>query len=113
VALHCAGVPCELLLRDVLFVDCAAEHTRLHLMHRMILPDERVSEVFAMLSQDPRFLNCNRNVTVNMDQISKTQENTFLLKNGESVPIRQRDCGAVKRAFLQYSLRSLRKNGGI
>ncbi|MEG1774384.1 MAG: LytTR family DNA-binding domain-containing protein [Oscillospiraceae bacterium] len=108
-ALHCAGLPCEILLRDILFVDCAAERTRLHLMQRLVTVDERVSEVFALLSEDTRFLNCNRNVTVNMDHIVKTQENNFLLESGENVPIRQRDCGAVKREFLRYSLRALRK----
>ncbi|MEG1972439.1 MAG: LytTR family transcriptional regulator DNA-binding domain-containing protein, partial [Oscillospiraceae bacterium] len=102
-----------LLLRNILFVDCVAEHTRLHFSQSSMTVDERISNVLTKLSEDVRFLNCNRNVIVNMDQILKTEECSFLLKNGETVPIRQRDCSTVKREFLQYSLRALRKETSI
>ncbi|MEG2073336.1 MAG: LytTR family DNA-binding domain-containing protein [Angelakisella sp.] len=113
ITLRCGGIACELLLRDILFVDCASERTRLHLPLRVVTVEDRVSEVLSKLSEDSRFLNCNRNVTVNMDWILRTQEDNFLLKSGESVPIRQRDCGGVKRAFLQYSLKALRKEEAL
>lgn len=110
--LHCAGLPFPALFRDILFVDCAAERARVHLTERVVTIDERVSEVFPALLQDDRFLNCNRNVAVNMDHILSVQERDFLLRNQESVPIRQRSRGAVKKAFLEYSLRALRKENG-
>ncbi|MEG2221293.1 MAG: response regulator [Oscillospiraceae bacterium] len=113
ITLHCAGLAVELLLRDILFVDCAAERAHLHLTERLVVVDERVSEVFAALETDSRFLNCNRNVTVNMDRIDKTQEGDFLLQNGETVPIRQRDRGAVKKTFLHYSLHTLEKGAAL
>ncbi|MEG2403850.1 MAG: LytTR family DNA-binding domain-containing protein [Oscillospiraceae bacterium] len=113
IALHCAGVPWDLLLCDIAYVDCGAEHTQLHLASRTITVDEKSSEVLLELARDERFLSCNRNVMINMDYIIKTQDNDFLLNNGQTVPIRQRGRALVKRAFLQYSLRGLKKGAGI
>ena len=108
---HCSGLPLDLLLRNLLFVDCQAERTRLHLSDRVVIVDDRASNVLSALSEDGRFLACNRNTAVNMDWIEKVLEDDFLLKNGERVPIRQRGRKAVKLAFLQYTLQSLQKEG--
>lgn len=99
----------ELLLRDVFFMDCGAERTRLHLEGRVLMVDDRASDVLERLTADERFLCCNRNTAVNMDQIAQVLEADFLLKDGGAVPIRQRGRKAVKRSFLEYSLRGLRK----
>ncbi len=112
VRLHTSGVPVEVPLGRIFFVDCTAERTHLHLGDRVLTVDERVSAVFAALAEDDRFLNCNRNVFVNMDQIVKAQEGDFQLKNGQRVPIRQRERNAEKKKFLQYTLRSLKKEDG-
>ncbi|MEG0177955.1 MAG: response regulator transcription factor [Oscillospiraceae bacterium] len=113
ISLHCAGIPCDLRLRDITYMDCGAEHTHLHLLNRTITVDEKASDVLFTLANDERFLSCNRNVVINMDFIVKTQENDFLLQNGQTVPIKQRGRALVKRAYLQYSLRGLTKGADI
>lgn len=108
---RCAGLEVDLLLSALLFVDCQAERTRLHLADQLLVVDDRASDVLRRLEEDGRFLPCNRNTAVNMDWIDRVLDADFLLKNGERVPIRQRGRKAVKLAFLQYTLRSLQKEG--
>lgn len=106
---HSAGVALEIPLQELLYVDCSAERTRLHLAERLLLIDERFSAVSAQLAEVGCFLNCNRNVAVNMEWIAQVQDGNFLLRSGEAVPIRQRGRSAVKKEFLSYSLRELRR----
>lgn len=109
IEVHAGGVPLSILLSEIIFTDCYAGCPRLHLKNRIIVTDERASEIFATLSEDERFLNCNRNLLVNMEYISMALKDDFLLSGGERVPIRQRGCASVKWEFLAYSLKSLRK----
>ncbi|MFQ7549226.1 MAG: LytTR family transcriptional regulator DNA-binding domain-containing protein [Blautia marasmi] len=68
-----------------------------------------MASVLDSLSRDPRFLSCNRNVMVNMDWIESVPSDEFLLKNQERVPIRQRGRKTVKKTFLEYTLKGLRR----
>lgn len=109
---HQNGIALELLLSDLLYMDCVAAHTYLHLKDRRLLVDERASDMLVRLGQEKQFLVCNRNVAVNMDWIERVEEGNFVLKSGQCVPIRQRGRAGVKREFLAYSLRTLRKESG-
>lgn len=110
-AAHSAGADFAPLLSDIIYVDCLAERVRIHLEKRTVVVSERFSDIDAQLSEDKRFLSCNRNVTVNMDAIVGVQNGEFLLKGGERLPIRQRGRARVERAFLQYSLHALEGGG--
>lgn len=104
-----SGISTVVLLRNILFMDCSAERPRLHLVGQLLRVDGRAGDLLEQLCDDERFLCCNRNVVVNMDQIELVQEGDFLLRDGQTVPIRQRGRAQVKRQFLQYSLKSLRR----
>lgn len=51
---------------------------------------------------DKRFLRCHQSFLVNMDHI-KQIDKQFLLKNGETIPIRQRGVKPVRDAFMEYT----------
>lgn len=99
----------KLLLKDILFVDCLARKTHIHLENTQLVIDNSIASVLEILSEDERFLSCNRNVLVNMDWVECIPQEEFIMKNQEHVPIRQRGRGAVKKAFLEYTLKELRK----
>lgn len=103
------GIPLRAPLKEILYADCSAERTQLHMARQVLLLEDRYSKVAAVLEADRRFLICNRSVAVNMDWIEQVLAGEFLLKNGETVPIRQRGRAAVKKEFLTYSLRGLRR----
>ena len=105
---HTAGIELSTLLRDVMYLDCADQHTVLHLKNRTVAVDDRARDMISSLITDERFLLCNRNVVVNMDYIQQALESDFLMKNGQLVPIRQRGRAAVKKEYLSWSLRELR-----
>ena len=113
ISVHSTGVEVRVPLREVLFLDCADERTRLHLRDRVIVVDERARDLMAGLTRDPRFLTCNRNIVVNLDWIDRALEGDFLLKTGQTVPIRQRGRAAIKKDYLTWSLRGLRKGADL
>lgn len=110
---HLSGVEAQVLLKDILFADCVRECTRVHLAAQMLSVEDHVGDVIASLCEDERFLCCNRNVVVNMDWIAKVQDGDFLLRSGDSVPIRQRGRSATKKEYLTYALKSLRREAAL
>ena len=71
-----------------------------------------IGEVIDILLRDERFLCCNRDIAINMDQIAQVEGGDFLLKNGERAPIRHRGKSALKKTYLEYSLQTLRRKEG-
>ena len=59
----------DILLKDILYVDCIARHTYVHLPDRQVMVYESIASVLNTLSRESRFLSCNRNIMVNMDWI--------------------------------------------
>lgn len=108
---HIAGAEAVIPYKEIFFLDCTRRQTKLHLANQTLLTDEPVQTLMEQLSEDTRFLNCNRNTLVNMDNILTTEESDFLLKNGDRVPLRQRGRAPLKKAFLTWTLRELRQEG--
>ncbi|MEG0257549.1 MAG: LytTR family DNA-binding domain-containing protein [Christensenella sp.] len=100
----------QVFLRDIIYVDCIARKASLHLKHQTLLLDNSIGKITAALLTDDRFLCCNRNVVVNMEHIESSEPGGFLLTNGEHLPIRQRGKSVIKKLFLEYSLRDLRRD---
>lgn len=103
------NIKTEILLKDIMYVDCISRRTYIHLPEKQLIVYDPIASVLDSLSRDPRFLSCNRNVMVNMDWIESVPSDEFLLKNQERVPIRQRGRKTVKKTFLEYTLKGLRR----
>lgn len=102
-------LPTRLQLKDICFVDCENRDVRVHLSDRTLAVAESFFQLSSVLMDDGRFLSCNRNVAVNMEQIAEVREGDFVLKNGARVPIRVRRRAELKRAWLAYSLKHLER----
>lgn len=103
------NIKTEILLKDIMYVDCISRRTYVHLPEKQLMVNDPIASVLDILSHDSRFLSCNRNVMVNMDWIESVPSDEFLLKNQERVPIRQRGRKTVKKTFLEYTLKELRR----
>lgn len=66
---------------------------------RCYMTYEKVEE---LLKGDPRFLPCYKGCLVNMDRITRFQEDSFLVDNGERVPVRKRGAGQIRQQYVQY-----------
>lgn len=96
-------------LQKIYYIDCVSRTVRIHLAAETLTVSDSLSAISAQLSENVGFLACNRGVWVNLAHVSQTSENDFILKNGSCVPLRVRGKGALKKAYLAYSLRSLQR----
>ncbi len=110
--IHLRGTPLTICYRDIFYIDCADRQARIHLRDRMLEVDEPIGKLMDSLESDGRFLVCNRNTIVNMDQVELAEASDFRLKNGVSVPLRQRGRAGLKKAYLLWSLQELRQTDG-
>ena len=62
------------------------------------------AEIEKILSEDPRFLRCNRGVIVNMDQVLRLDGDVFKMRDGTIFPLRVRNRAALVSQFSQYTI---------
>ena len=103
------GAPLHLPLRSIMYA--VAEN---HYVSIMTDTGEQrtsgtFSELIRQLSDDARFLQCNRGVLVNMDAVLKFDSDRILMRDGTHFPVRQRDKSALFNRFTQYQFRHMRK----
>lgn len=67
---------------------------------------------FLDLLDDRRFLECYRNIVINMDQVEKVDDDSFWMKNGKQVPIQPSRIKQVKQQFSDYMFEKARKGFG-
>lgn len=67
------------------------------------------SDLWDILCADRRFLLCNRGIILNMDYIEKYSASNFILKNGQSFPIRQNRRSDVIDTFFSYQYERARE----
>lgn len=103
------GVPASIPLREIAYADSLTREARLHLSDQCLTVDEPMGEVLRLLLEHDRFLLCNRNLAVNMDWIASVRDDSFLLKDGCSVPIRQRGRREVRQCYLSYRMSQLKE----
>ena len=68
------------------------------------------AEVEALLGNEPRFLLCNRGLIVNMEHVATVENGAFVMKNGQTWPIRVRGRAQLLEQFAQYQIACLRRS---
>lgn len=63
----------------------------------------------ALTEQTDFFLNCNRGILLNMNDIIKEEMDVYVMKNGQRFPIRRFDRGSIKNIYHQYQFKKLEK----
>lgn len=86
----------------ILYVDIVNRNTIIHMTDHTISAGRNFNAIAKILLEDQRFLLCIKGVLVNMDAILKQEENSFLLKNGEHLPIAMRGKKEVFAQFRRY-----------
>lgn len=92
----------KILISDILYADYHNHYMQLHTKSCVVSTYEKFSDFEARISGCPSFLTCYRCLTVNMDHIERINENFFLLKNGEYVPINRRRSKEIKAQYVSY-----------
>ena len=66
------------------------------------------AEIEALFGADPRFLLCNRGLIINMEHVATVENDAFVMKNGQTWPIRVRGRAQLMEQFAQYQIARLR-----
>lgn len=93
---------CE--LKEILYFEMNNGALYLHLPEKTFELSGRYSDYAPELLMDSRFMECYRNLIVNMDYIQNYTEDSFLLKNAEAVPISRRKKQPVLNQYMKYFL---------
>lgn len=91
-----------LLYRNIVYIESSVRNLCFHLPSEVLKVQGSYAEYAQILLQDERFLESYRNLTVNMDYVSRPFEMDFLLKTGEKVPISRRKKSDVLEKYTQY-----------
>ncbi len=94
----------KIRLKDIIYMDCQKKTVIIHLK-RFNLPIENIyNDIQVILLDDTRFIECYRNIIVNMDYITSVLENDFLLPCNETIPISRRKKRQVLNTYMEYIL---------
>ena len=89
--------------KKIFYADIDENHRLcVHLQDRKIVTTMTYLECFAILSEDPRFLECYHRIIINMDFIKFMDKDNFIMKDGTLIPISQRKKKEVKSKYMSY-----------
>lgn len=92
----------SIFYRNITFLECITRSAFLHTVSDIHKLTGKYGDFSQILLEDNRFLECYRNLIVNMDYIEAVLENDFLLKTGETIPISRRKKTMVKEKYTSY-----------
>ena len=90
------------LNKNIVYIESSVRNLFFHFASEIVQASGKYSDYSKALREDHRFLECYRNLTVNMDYIVKPIENDFLLKTGEKIPISRRRKAEVIEQYTTY-----------
>lgn len=102
----------RLMLRDILYADIYNNAVQLHTTGGLAKVYSTFRKFAPSLMQDKRFLQCYQGCIVNMDHVTKIVDNSFLMSNGDVLPIRIKGNANIKELYANYMFRKMRRNQG-
>lgn len=90
--------------KEIIYFEMNNGKLYLHLLEKSFELSGTYSSYSQELLKDNRFMECYRNLIVNMDYIQNYNENNFLLKNNEEIPISRRKKQMVLNQYMKYFL---------
>jgi DNA-binding LytR/AlgR family response regulator len=95
----------HLYYRNILYIDCIERTVYIHLADKVLKVLGKYGDYQNSFLSDSRFLECYRNVIVNMDYIDTPADYDFILKSGEKLPISRRKKAAVMGSYMMYFIK--------
>ena len=88
----------------ILYVLHTGRFVYIHLTSQVLESYASFKELTDPLLKDERFLLCSRGVLINMQFVSKQQDNDFIMQDGSIQPISRRSRANVLKAYQQFSI---------
>lgn len=109
VRFSCQGEYLNFPLKEIYYMDSLNEQAVLYTTTGALSLDGLVRDNLALLLAHDRFLQCNRNLAVNMDWVASAEADCFVLKTGQSLPLRRNGRPELRTAYLAYRMRSIER----
>lgn len=95
-----------ILSKNIIYFECVVRSLYIHLPHDVLSVFGKYDDYKIQLLADPRFLECYRNIIVNMKYVESKVANDFLLTTGERIPISRRRKNDVLEQYTNYIIES-------
>lgn len=90
--------------KEILYFEVNNRKLYFHLLEKTFEVSGKYLDYSQELLNDTRFLECYRSLIINMDYIQNYDEDNFLLKNNERLPISRRKKQMVLNQYMKYFL---------
>lgn len=96
-----------LYYRNVLYIECNDKTVYIHFIDKTLKVLGKYKDYQKTLLSDNRFLECYRNIIVNMDYIDTPIDCDFLLTSGEKIPISRRKKSSVMEKYMIHFIKKV------
>lgn len=100
----------RILITDIMYADYHNHYIQVHTTSNVIRSYMSFGDFSPMLAPYSQFLWCYRNCMINMDYVESWDDNDFILKNGERIPIFKTCKREIIQAYANYVFEYV--NGG-
>ncbi|MBR2142697.1 LytTR family DNA-binding domain-containing protein [Anaerovibrio sp.] len=88
---------------DIIYIDVRDSHSfNIHLKNQVVISYMPYSELCDALQKDERFLECHHRIIINMDYVESMEQEEFILKDSNRIPISRRKRQGVKIAYMSH-----------
>lgn len=102
----------EIVLRSIIYADCAAHRVQLHCKQQKILTLRApFAEIEQLLCAYPYFFSPTKGVIINFYEVTARTGNLFTLSCSDNIPISRRKAKEVLEAYSAFRFEQLRKGG--
>lgn len=103
----------KILLHDIIYCDYDNHYILFHTKDEVIRSYMKFKELEELLSPYDEFLCCYRNIMVNLDRVQVLESESFIMENGERIPIRRPDRTKVRELYAEYVFQRMKGGGRL
>ncbi|ORU00846.1 response regulator, putative virR [Anaerovibrio sp. JC8] len=97
------GEELEVLVSKIVYLDINVRHKLcIHLVDTVFETPMLYHQCQELLIDRKNFIECHHRIIINMDYVKRMEADSFLMQNGDSVPISQRRKKETKALFMHY-----------
>lgn len=92
----------KIFLADIIYCDYYNHYIQIHTNGPVIRSHIKFADLFHTLDSYPQFLYCYRNIIINMDCVSKMENNYFIMNDNSAIPMKRENRAKLKDIYNDY-----------
>ena len=103
----------NVVLRDIVYADCAAHITTVHSKRQDIVLRSKFSEIEQLLCAYPYFISPTKGIVINFYEVAKQNRDSFVMSDGTHIPISRRKANEVLDGYSSFLFEKLRRGDKV